>query len=481
FTVTNTNDAGAGSLRQAITDANASAGTTDTIAFNIAGAGVHTIAPTSALPIVTDPVIIDGTTEPDFVATPVVELDGTNAGAAANGLHIAAGNSTVKGLVINRFGVGLAGGNGILVSPNGGNRIEGNFIGTNVAGTAAAANSNDGVSLIDAASNVVTNNVLSGNSDNGLNLDHSNGNTITGNLIGTNASGTGLVPNSVDGVEIGQNTLGNIIGGLTPAERNVISGNRIGILIAGAGNQVRGNFIGTDISGTLDLGNVFDGVLIFGGLNNVVGGTAAGAGNVLSGNGRHGVFITNLGGTAATGNAVQGNFIGTDVSGSSPRGNSINGVHVETTSSNNLIGGTAAGAGNRIAFNGGVGVAVLGAAGNSILSNSIIANGTTAAHLGIDLGADGATANDANDADTGANNLQNFPVLTSATSSGGNTTITGTFNSEASKAYRVEFFSNAACDASGNGEGRTFLGSTTVNTDASGNAAINTTLLTATS
>ena len=114
FTVTNTNDSGAGSLRQAITDANANAGQTDTIAFNIAGAGPHTIAPASALPVITDPVIIDGTTEPDFAGTPVIELDGAGAGAGVSGLVINAGGSTVRALVINRFTA-----NGIVLQTGG--------------------------------------------------------------------------------------------------------------------------------------------------------------------------------------------------------------------------------------------------------------------------------------------------------------------------------------------------------------------------
>src|SRR5205807_8631857 len=108
---------------------------------------------------------------------------------------------------------------------------------------------------------------------------------------------------------------------------------------------------------------------------------------------------------------------------------------------------------------------------NVISSNSIFNN--TA--LGIDLGGDGVTANDANDADTGPNNLQNFPVFNSAVSSGGSTAIHGTLNSTASTTFRVEFFSNPSCDASGNGEGQTFLGASSVTTDVGGNATINTT------
>src|SRR5258708_1101639 len=116
FTVTNTNDSGPGSLRQAILDANAHAGA-DMIVFTIPGAGVNTIAPASALPTITDPVTIDGTTQPGFAGSPIIELSGAIAGPA-NGLNITAGSSTVLGLVINRFKGGnnpSSSGNGIFL------------------------------------------------------------------------------------------------------------------------------------------------------------------------------------------------------------------------------------------------------------------------------------------------------------------------------------------------------------------------------
>src|SRR5205085_3920949 len=128
------------------------------------------------------------------------------------------------------------------------------------------------------------------------------------------------------------------------------------------------------------------------------------------------------------------------------------------------------------AFNNDDGVSISSGTGNSVRANAIHDNGTTATQLGIDLGPDGVTPNDAGDPDTGANNLQNFPVLTSAVTSGGNTTIQGTLNSTTNTQFTIEFFANPACDASGNGEGQTFLGSTLVTTDASGNATINTSL-----
>ena len=323
FTVNSTADPGDGicdgtecTLREAITAANANAGT-DTIEFDIVGAGPHTISPASALPTITDPVIIDGTSEPDFGGTPVIELDGSGAGASVDGLNITAGGSTVKGLVINRFR-----NDGIELSGSSGNTIEGNYIGTDVSGTADLGNSNVGVLVIGAPNNT----------------------------IGGTAAGTG----------------------------NVISGNdQYGVYIyaSGAtGNQVQGNYIGTDKNGTAALGNSSIGVYIGNVPGNYIGGTATGAGNVISGNDQYGVRIE---GSGATGNQVQGNYIGTDVTGTADLGNSYSGVSISSGASNNTIGGSTSGAGNTVAFNGDDGVRVDGATttANTISGNSIHSNG----------------------------------------------------------------------------------------------------------
>lgn len=174
-------DASECTLREAIEAANSSAGT---IQFNIAGAGPHTIALGSALPAITNPLIIDGTTEPDFLGTPIIELNGMNAGAGAHGLHITAGSSTVRGLVINRFS-----GNGILIETNGDNLVEGNYIGTDVSGSADLGNGGSGVHIIESTNNIVggstsaARNVISGNQGEGVRIDGANayGNLIQGN------------------------------------------------------------------------------------------------------------------------------------------------------------------------------------------------------------------------------------------------------------------------------------------------------------
>jgi hypothetical protein len=226
---------------------------------------------------------------------------------------------------------------------------------------------------------------------------------------------------------------------------------------------VQGNYIGTDVTGKVALANPGSGIVVFS-INNLIGGTAPGAGNVISGNS---VGVQIGGGTSATltGNLVQGNLIGLNATGDASLPNQFDGVALSTASSN-TIGGEGA-AGNTIAFNGRNGIIVWSGTGNQLFGNSIFSNGA----LGIDLAPVGMTANDSGDADTGANSLQNFPLLTSVQSSGGNLTVQGTLNSTPGQAFRIELFSNAACDAVGNGEGQVFLGFTNVNTDGAGNAS----------
>jgi hypothetical protein len=349
FTVTNTNTIGPGSLRQAILDANANPGA-DTIVFNIPGAGVHTIMLAFFLPTITDPVTIDGTTQPGFAGSPIIELNGANAGAT-NGINITAGSSTVRGLAINRFI-----GNGILLDKSGGNVIEGNFIGTDVNGTQALGNSSAGVQVACGSAN-------------------------------------------------------NRIGGTAASARNVISGNNPGVWFTctnGTGNLVQGNFIGTDVTGTAALGNHFAGVDIRAD-DNTIGGTTAGAGNLISGNVQNGVVI--LGG--ASKNLVQGNFIGTDVTGTKPLGNNSDGVHIQHgSSSNNMIGGPTpaigmTGARNVISSNGHNGVAIdSGAQNNQVLGNFIGTDFTGTNALGNNE--DGVLIENAHDnrvGDDGARNI----------------------------------------------------------------------------
>jgi hypothetical protein len=407
FTVTNTNDSGAGSLRQAILYSNDTPGA-DTIKFDIPGSGVHTISPASELPNITEAVTINGYTQPEASPNTLsvgdnavlkIELSGASV-PGGYGLRIGAANSTVKGLIINRWYGGVRmGGNDAK-----GNKVEGNYIGTDPSGTKDLGNLTGGVTIVDA-------------------------------------------PN-------------NVIGGTTAATRNIIAFNGNGVDIQGVeatGNNVMGNYIGTDPSGTKDLGTSGDGVRISA-ADNTVGGTTAGARNIISAN-DEGVVIV---GNGAKGNRIVGNYIGTDASGTKDLGNDTSGVTI-VDAPNNTIGGTIAGARNILAFNGEAGVYVIGqsATGNRVLSNYIFST----FGLGIDLGGDGLTANDPGDADTGPNGLQNKPVVRSAKTGGGTTTVNARLNSTSNKTFKIQFFSNP----SGTEEGKKFIGQRSVTTDGSGN------------
>ena len=593
FTVTNTNDSGAGSLRQALLDANANPGT-DTIVFSI-GSGVQTITLATIFPTITDPVSIDGSTQPGFSGSPLIVIDGINITTSnIYGLRIDAGNSTVKGLVINNFlrgsaiGLAVAGGNtiqgnyigtdatgmirlandaGITIfssSSNnliGGttpaqrnviagsrfdnievingvaNKVKGNFIGTNAQGTASIGTGGYGVDNEGGEDAVIggtepgAGNLISGNGQSGIYLGGRNA-TVQGNFIGTDLTGTQTVPNTSSGIFVSGGG-GAVIGGTTPAARNIISGNSGGITYSaitftsvgriqgnyigtdvtgmvaipngtgisvneqamiggtepGAGNLisgnisygifinnrnsvVQGNFIGTNATGLSSLANNTQLGIIISDSNNSIGGSQIGAGNVISGN-TTGIQIGGLTSSAPSGNKIQGNLIGTDKSGNYPIPNTNSGI-VISAGLNNSIGGTNAGEGNIIAFNNRKGIFVSGSSfssltGNEIRRNSIFLN----SELGIDLGTQGVRINDSCDADTGANNLQNYPVLASAASDGMTTTIVGSLNSTASVSFAIDFFVSPTYDSTEFGEGKIYVGSTDITTDGSCNASFN--------
>jgi parallel beta-helix repeat protein len=730
YSVTSAADAGAGTLRDAITLANARAGA-DVIQFQI-GSGPQTIHLFTALPTVTSPLTLDGSTQPGFGGAPIIELDGANTAPGTPGLRISAGSSTVRGLVVNAFP-----GQGIWLEAVGGNRIEGNYIGTDRTGSVDRGNQLSGVYISASSDNTVggtspaQRNVISGNDANGIEVKGTfsasvKGTVIQGNLIGTTADGTaplgnaaaGIDATSADdgqiggaapgarnvisantergirlgstgrwviqgnyvgtdaagstflaeqriGVEIGftSSDQGALIGGTTPAARNVIAagngsnsihtfdgiflsenardttiqGNYIGLnadgtavlgkasygienrgpgtLIGGTtpgagnviggfstgistfgyfnnGSVIQGNFIGTNPQGTTALPNSWginvsgEGVLVGGtaagagnlvsgntgygiiaqglpgvsiqgnrigtnlagtsalpnetgvyliGSGHVLGGAAAGAGNLISGNTAEGVEVyggitggasavriegnrigTNQDGTTAlgnggpgvlidagpgssvsasnvavggaapgagnlisanaagikivgagaTGNTVLGNRIGTSADGLAPLGNTSHGVWITSSSFANAIGGVAAGAGNAIAFNGGDGIYVESGSTNTLRANSVFSN----AGLGIDLGPNGVTPDDAGDGDTGANNLLNHPAPSTATASAGQVTVTGTYEGLSNATFVLDFYAGDDADPSGYGEGRTYLGSAAVTTDGDGNA-----------
>ncbi len=553
----------------------------DVINFAL-GAGTPTINVSgSPLPTITETVTIDGATG----GATRVELNGAGAGASANGLFINnTDNCMIKSLVINRFngtpGVNPASGNGIRIVDSDNTVVENCYIGTNPAGNAALANSSNGVYGYATNDSDIKNNLLSGNGQSGVYF-HQDGagcqrNNIRGNIIGTNLAGTAAIPNAENGIHQ-QSCTHSIIGGTTAADRNLVSGNIGNGMAISSFHQVLGNYVGVDVTGTVALGN---GNGIGAGHNNIIGGTTPGARNIISasisdgisflsqgngansqvignyigtdvtgtvnlGNNRYGVYIREsgdiiVGGTTSaerniiSGNTtvgvflhaandcqVLGNYIGPNVngtvafsseygvqvdagtgggmnhliSGNVIGGHSIFGVLLSNPINNRLfgniigasptlapmpnhigvatggnspltnqIGGTGPGEGNIIAFNT-YGVSVGSGVSHKISGNSIYSNST----LGIDLSPDGVTPNDLGDGDTGANNLQNFPIITQANATG----IQGTLNSTANAAFTLQFFYNLTCDTLGNGEGKNYVGQTTVNTNGSGNATFN--------
>ncbi len=361
-------------IEQANETANVNADTLDEISFDIDGLDVHTIQPMSPLPVITEAVYIDGYTQGiaklntlvvGSDAVLLIEIDGSLAGALTHGLTLESNGSTIRGLVINRFGLA-----NILLDGANENHIEGNYIGTDATGTFARPNGADGIALFDSASNVFggatpdKRNVISGNAWSGIAILNgpSQGNIVEGNYIGTDPSGLNDVGNELDGVLItalvGVNVYAsnNRIGGAGAGQHNIISGNgRAGVQVfRGTRNEILGNLIGTKVDGSTRLPNQNDGVLLNEASNNLVGGQFVGDGsgtiaaykrNILSGNAGRGISIF-VGNQSASGNLVVGNYIGTDITGLQSVPNTFGGVLLGSgvgaagTVANNIIGGT---------------------------------------------------------------------------------------------------------------------------------------------
>jgi len=352
FFVTNTDDAGVGSLRQAILDANGNSGP-DNIKFNIPGTGVQTITPLTQLPFITGPVVIDGETQPGDSANTLansdnavllIEINGAIVTNNGNGfvLQMGASGSIIRGLVIDN-GWSTA----VLVQTDN-IAVEGCFLGTDPTGLIAKGNT-QGVNADFGSSASATRvggttpaarNVISGNGVFGVGVLIQSGTNslVQGNFIGTDATGMNALSNGA-GVDVRSSD--NLIGGTTVAARNVIGANNTGITVsASTGNAIQGNFIGTDVTGTtaLGLGNgIYTvGAAQIGGLTatpgtppgNVISGGQAGGGS------GHGIVID----TGIENNVIQGNLIGTDATGTLPLGNGLDGV--EILGSSNTVGGT---------------------------------------------------------------------------------------------------------------------------------------------
>jgi Tol biopolymer transport system component len=433
----------------------------------------------------------------------VVSIDGGASDNVIGGSAPGAGNLISGNGNLALFPAGTRFGDGVGINGVGTdrNKVQGNLVGTDRTGNALLSNTHSGVRIGNGArfnvigtdgdgmNDAAEGNVLSGSlNGHGVAIANSDFNVVAGNIIGLGKDGS-TVLGILNGVVIMQQATGNRIGtnadGISDElERNIISGAQwSGVLFyqGTAGNVLAGNYIGTDQSGLLARGNGLNlriedefvgGVEGFGSGSNRIGGTTPVERNVISGNGYGVVLQPGLGDqVASSGLQILGNYIGTDKNGAPVLGNGV-GVYLTYGSTDNVIGGSAPGAGNLVAGNTRRGVLVqVGAfAGNTVSGNSIFANGG----LGIDLGGgfahgidrgDGVTPNDALDADTGPNGLQNFPVLSAATTQA----VTGTLQSTPNGTFRIEFFASPVADASGYGEGQTYIRSVTVSTDGSGN------------
>lgn len=489
FTVSNTNDSGPGSLREAISGANAHISNpfVDTIRFNIPGNGPHKITLTSALPVITQPLYMNGLSQAgaDDSHWPYqlkIELSGGH--TVNEGLVITAGRSHVLGLVINEFTQ-----YGIRLVVGGANVVGSCHIGTDVAGMLAKPNGLSGifVGYYSTGNQIGTQwgrnrNLISGNGRSGIILDGANtkDNTIRGCYIGTDVTGLAALPNGGGSghpdlhraIYLNNFSSDNTIGGTDESERNIISGNLgYGIFInAGSGNDIFGNYIGIGMDGKTPLGNLYDGICIYSGSSNDIGRNIHSGVNVI-GHNRAGIKIESYS-LPASSNEVRGNFIGqsSDASRSLPN---QDGVVIVGTPVRNIFHY------NTIKDNLGDGIAISGSASqNELLGNAIYNNGG----LGIDLGNNGVTPNDYQDADGGPNLTQNYPILTDAfITADGRIKVTGSINSTPHTQFKIEFFSSPTCnDATGTGlnygEGNIGIGDIDFITDNNGDYSFSVTL-----
>lgn len=528
FIVTNTNDSGSGSLRDALQMAAFSAGP-HTINFNIplsdpnynSTLGIWVISPLSTFDyIIKNNVTVDGTTQTANQGDtnpfgPEIYLDGNNNSINYCFSVINASGTVIKGFTISDFMYGIQ----IYGTSSINSTITGNYIGTNATATDTAGNY-IGIEITAGAnyttvggSTLAERNIISGNEHIGIRLLDVNYCTVIGNYVGVDRTGSSALPN-YDGISLEGAAKFNTIGGTNAYERNIVSGNiAYGIPVFGAGaegNIIIGNYIGTDISGTIAIPNTYGVLFDDGSFGNILGGNTAAERNILSGNSAYGVFIYNMG---TNSNVVKGNFIGTDLNGTTaipnavgividgaaynhvidsniisgnlqegiyinitgsdstsiiknkigvdingnPLGNGSDGIRISQGPKYSIIGGSIANA-NIIAHNGGNGVYIMFPDDNfHLISYNSIHNNSG---LGIDLFPPGVNANDIGDIDTGANEGMNYPEIDTVIFIAGpnKTIISGTLDTQSPNQCTIQIFM-AIPDLSGHGQGSEYLSS----------------------
>jgi len=412
--VTSTANSGAGALRQALLNANTntSATASNLIIFKLTGTAPFTISPASVLPSITSVLTIDATTESNYSGSPLIFLNGTNAGDGSYGLDLESSNCTVRGLAIGRFS-----GDGIHLGGSGSNTIQANFVGTTTFGTNSAPNGwggsdysgiavyspNNLIGGINQTGDIsITNrNLISGNDNYGILIDnsaagaHAYSNIVQGNFVGTDLTGAKRLPNQLHGILL-NDSYGNLIGGAVNGVGNVISGNgESGLYLfnTSGSNTIQGNFIGTSADGTAAISNAWDGITVFGQpgpQNNLIGGTNTQSRNIVSGNGQRGIYIANPVSPINTPisqltsqNVVEGNFFGLSSNGLAKIPNGYSGVELNEAW-DNTIGGTNPAAGNIISGNNFSGITIgnVHASGNIVQNNLIGLTANGAAALG---------------------------------------------------------------------------------------------------
>jgi len=396
------------------------------------------------------------------------DITGTNAlGNAADNIRL----FSARNVLVHDNVIAAAGEYGIEMAGMEAAEITGNRIGTDVTGTLDLGNAHGGIDVWGAiganfgigGEGPGEGNVISGNDGPGISIRDGTNIWIHGNRIGLDAGGSNALANAGHGIIVGGAARHVRIGADSVPGRNVIAGNAgHGILVAAAyACTIGGNYVGALADGASAVGNRLCGIVLSNAWNCAIGGSLPPEANVVCGNGQHGIWIA---GPNAVSNTVLNACVGTDATGTAGLGNALDGVRVHVASMTR-IGGDGAFEGVTITHNGGNGVTVVSGNGNTVVATEIVSNGG----LGIDLGNDGVTANDAGDGDGGANELQNFPVIENVMS--GSAHIDGTLNSAPNRTYRLDFYISGAADPSGNGEGEVYLGSTNVTTDGGGDAA----------
>lgn len=389
YIVSNTNDSGPGSLRQALQDADSHAGP-DSVLFNIpasdpnydALSGVWTIKPSSVFQLTNNATVLDGTSQARFIGAdtnplgPEIAIDGSES-PNHYGISISGSQNHVKGVCIYSFLQTL-----FSISDDS-NRVTGCYVGTDATGMRRMDKQGYGITVMYCGYNIIggmgrDRNIISGVTYNGIFLGPgANYNQVVGNYIGINSAGSDTIKNA-NGILISATSSHNILG-----PGNIVSGNKHnGIILVSQtcdSNRVIGNFIGTDATGEVALGNGDHGIYIEDAGYNVIGGDEAHERNIISGNKENGVYITRA---AAQGNVIQGNYIGVNASGNGTLPNGTHGIYLVHDAGHTLIGGENPGEGNLISGNAGEGIMLENSNANQIHGNFIGTDATGALDLG---------------------------------------------------------------------------------------------------